>query len=319
MINSQDLVDKHGRHIHKLRVSLLDACNMRCMYCMPEDRVFVPTKDCLTASETIDICTNLVELGIDEIRLTGGEPLIRSDVRVITEGISQLKLKKFGLTTNAIKLKENLSWLKETNCKYLNISLDSLNKEKFFEITKANVLEKVLDAILTAKEMGFIIKLNVVLMKGVNDNEILDFLEFSAKHDIEVRFLELMKIGVVLPVFDRLFMCADDAIKLIEEKWSLEKKKVAFDSTSFNFIATTNGLKAQVGFIASESKPFCGGCSRLRVGPKGKIRPCLMLDHGVSLKNLNIDEMEKVLWDTISLKPQNRINKLVQPMYQVGG
>jgi cyclic pyranopterin phosphate synthase len=293
---------------------------------MPEKREFIPTKDCLSAKEIVKLCNNLVELGVDEIRLTGGEPLLRSDVREIVEGLSSLNISKLGLTTNAIKLKKNLHWLKNTNCKYINISLDSLDENKFFQITKTDLLKEVLEAILLAKEMGFVVKINTVLMKGVNDNEILDFLKFSSQNDIEVRFLELMKIGTVLPVFDKLFISADEAIKIIEQKWQLESQNVPADSTSFRYIAKFNKSEnmdvvsnAKVGFIASESKPFCTGCSRLRLGPKGDLRPCLMVDHGVSLKGLNINELEDTLWRVISLKPQNRIQEVAQPMYQIGG
>ncbi len=313
------LIDPQGRHIHKLRISLLDACNMRCLYCMPEKREFVPTKDCLSAIEIKNISSDLVDLGIDEIRLTGGEPLLRSDIREIIEGLSDLKLNKLGLTTNAIKLKKNLAWLSKTNCKSLNISLDSLNAKKFFDITKTNLFESVLESILMAKEMGFHVKLNTVLMKGVNDDEILDFLEFSAKHDIEVRFLELMKIGVVLPVFDSLFISADEATNIIKEKWKLKSLTVPIDSTSFNFLGESDIGMAKFGFIASESKPFCNGCSRLRLGPEGQLRPCLMTNHGPSLKGLDKDGIHTVLKEIMPLKPTDRVKELDQPMYQIGG
>ncbi len=311
-----ELRDKHGRHIHKLRISLLDACNMRCLYCMPEKQVFMPNKDWPKADELIYMATNLVKQGIDEIRLTGGEPLLRADFMEIVHGLDKLPLKKFGFTTNAIHLKKHLKELKKTNCQYINISLDSVNRENFHKITKTDSLEVVLEAILMAKELGFKVKLNTVLLRGMNDHEIIDLIDFAEDNDIEIRFLELMKIGVVLPVFDKLFISAEEVINKVKTKWSLESVEMPVDSTSFNFKTNSGG---NIGFIASESRPFCGGCSRLRLGADGKLRPCLMLDDGPSLRGLEPDQFYPFLLKVMDLKPHTRINELIQPMHQVGG
>ncbi len=310
------LIDNHGRHIHKLRVSLLDACNMRCMYCMPEKIEFIPKQNLPQAQELLSICSNLVDLGIDEIRLTGGEPLLRSDFIDIVKKLSELPLRKLGLTTNAIKLRKHLNELKRTKCQHLNISLDSINKENFTRINKTNSLKTVLESILMACEMGFKVKLNTVLMKGINDHEVFNLIEFAEKNKIEIRFLELMKIGVIRDDFEKLFISASEVIKQIKIKWQLYEQEMPLDSTSFNFV-TQNGGK--IGFIASESRPFCGGCSRLRLGPEGKLRPCLMINDGPSLINLKQEEYRPILEKVMNLKPLHRVEELKQPMYQVGG
>lgn len=289
---------------------------MRCLYCMPEKIEFMPQSNCPQATELLDICTNLVNLGIDEIRLTGGEPLLRADFLDIVRGLSKLPLKKLGLTTNAIKLKKHLKELKNTKCLHLNISLDSLDKKNFSFINKTNSLEAVLESILMAKELDFNVKLNTVLMRGINDHEVFNLIEFAEQNDIEIRFLELMKIGVVRENFEQLFISADEIIKRIMSNWELKEYTMPVDSTSFNFV-TQNGGK--IGFIASESRPFCGGCSRLRLGPEGKLRPCLMINDGPSLRNLKTEEYRPLLEKVMSLKPIDRVEELVQPMYQVGG
>lgn len=311
--NSQ-LVDAHGRWIHKLRVQLIDACNYRCVYCMPEYVIFRPSSELLSSKEIIDICDTLIGLGIDEIRLTGGEPTLRRDLIQIARGVSGLPVKKLGLTTNGLKLKEKLSALKSTRCQHINISLDSLNPQKYERITRRNNLDEVLSSIFIAKDMGFSVKINVVVMRGFNHDEILDYIAFSAKHNIEVRFLELMKIGCAVRNFDETFVSAQEMIDQINEP--LEKQKMKRDSTSFNF-KTLSG--AHIGFIASESRPFCGGCSRLRLTADGKLRACLMSEKGADLRGKDKKEYRSIVESVMKMKPTGRIDKISQPMYQIGG
>lgn len=314
-----NLVDSSGRRIKKLRLNLLDACNMRCMYCMPEDQQFSSAKNRLSPQEMTKICTNLVKFGVEEVRLTGGEPLLRSDFHEIVTELSKLNLKKLGLTTNAILLKQHLAFLKTTKLNNINISLDSLNQASFAFITKRDVLKPVLESILMAKEMGFHVKLNCVLLKNINFEEMEQFLEFSATHDIEIRFLELMKVGQALNFHDRHFVSADEAMDRIQRTWQLNKISVAKDSTSFNFIASKNGLHAKIGFIASETKPFCGDCSRLRLSNQGELRPCLMVSEGPSIKDLAISEYEMVLQELIEKKPLGRLELTELTMNEIGG
>ena len=308
--------DKYLRHIHKLRVQLTDACNFRCFYCMPENIKFKKKSELLTKDQIISISSELVNLGIDEIRVTGGEPTIRQEFKEIVSGLSKLKLKKLGLTTNAFNLTEHLDFLKTTNCHYINISLDSLNPHKFGEITKTNYFPQVIKSILKSKELNFETKINVVVSRGINDDEILDFINFSADNNIEVRFLELMKIGPAYEMNPHLFISANEMISKIKTIHQLKKIKVSKDSTSFNY-STESGAK--IGFIASESQPFCNTCSRLRLSATGMLRACLMSEDGINLKDVDKSQYSQIIKNVIAMKPIERIDYIKQSMNQIGG
>ncbi|MCO4793333.1 MAG: GTP 3',8-cyclase MoaA [Bacteriovoracaceae bacterium] len=310
------LIDPQGRHIHKLRLALLDACNFRCVYCMPKNPKFLPNEKLIPRDEIFRISQILLGYGIDEIRITGGEPTLRTDFLDIVRDLSSLNLKKLGLTTNGLHFEKILPELSKTNLSNINFSLDSLNKAGFEAMTGSPHLKKVLESVFMAKELGFNVKLNVVLMKGINSREILDFVEFSGKYEIEVRFLELMRIGEARESFERHFISAEEVIKEIETLSQLKPVERPIDSTSFNY-HLDNG--AQIGFIASESRPFCGGCSRLRLSADGQIRPCLMKSEGFSLINKNEEEILELLHKTMALKPIDRIYDVSQPMNQIGG
>jgi cyclic pyranopterin phosphate synthase len=286
---------------------------------MPEDQKFTPLKELLSPQEMYSIVQNLMQYGLEEVRITGGEPLLHPQFNQIVTELSKLPLKKLALTTNAIKLHEKLDFLVGQNLKHINISCDSLNENSFAYLTKSNQFEAVISNILLAKEMGFHIKLNTVLMKNINFEEIESFLNFSSKHDIEVRFLELMKIGHAQHSFERHFVSADEAITKLKQNWSLETIHMPADSTSFNFIASQNRQKAKIGFIASESKPFCNGCSRLRLSNQGVLKPCIMINEGPNLKDLSLKQYDKTLEKLIANKPNYRIEKNDLTMNEIGG
>ena len=172
--------------------------------------------------------------------------------------------------------------LSHTGLRYINFSMDALDSETFFKMTGSKNFQKVFNTLLWAKELGFNIKVNAVLMKDINDHAIEQFVEFSGKYHIEVRFLELMKIGPARDKFERHFISAKEIIDRLKNLSILTPLKLPVDSTSFNF-KLQNG--ANIGLIASESRPFCKGCSRLRLSATGEIRPCLMINKGISLKN----------------------------------
>lgn len=310
------LQDPHGRYIRKLRLSLLDKCNFRCFYCMPLNAKFLPTSELLTPQEIEDICDPLVKLGITQIRVTGGEPTLRKDFDEIMARLANLQAEKLSLTTNGFHLTSKLEFLKKLKCHHINISMDSLSEEKFNKITHSKGFRKVYESILEAKSQGFIVKINALLLKGVNDEELFDFIHFSAEHDIEVRFLELMKIGQGCLNQKTQFLSADEAIQRISEREKLTRAQVEPDSTSFNFI-TSSGAK--IGFIASESKPFCQSCSRLRLTATGKLRACLMSEKGVNLRGVPKEEYSEILKTVLAMKPTGRIHHLNQNMNQIGG
>lgn len=310
------LIDQHERQIKKLRLSLLDTCNLRCFYCMPESVHFMPKENWLSAQELHRICKNLVDNGIEEIRLTGGEPTLRSDFLSIAERLSALPLKKLALTTNAFKLEPLLEKLKETNLKSINISLDSLNDRKFEFITKTHGLSIVINAIEKAVDLGFKVKINTVLLKNVNDNEIDDFVDFSKKFNVPVRFLEVMKVGTMVPQFEKFFLEANFIINHIAEKYNAQKIFDPKDSTSINY-NLNNG--ARIGLIASETKSFCGNCSRLRMGPDGTLYPCLFVDQGLNIRNARAEEYHYILNNLINKKPTERLHDVSKPMFAIGG
>ena len=310
------MVDKYGRRMRKLRISLLDACNMRCVYCMPDTPNFMPKEDWASAAQLIKIADNMCQLGIEEIRLTGGEPTLRKDLMPIIEGLSELPLQKLGLTTNAILLERILDDLITTNCQHINISLDSLNPENFLRITKRDVFDNVLRAALAARDMGFKVKVNVVVLRDLNDHEVLDFVKWSARENIPVRFLEVMNIGVMKADFKTRTIPARDMIAEIKKYYNLSPQNDAVDATAYTFKAD-NG--ADIGFIASESEPFCHSCSRLRLTPQGHIRPCLFTNTGINLKPLDLADYPLVLKNIIKMKPAGRLEHIAQPMYQIGG
>ena len=314
--NPNNLTDSYGRKLRKLRVSLIDACNFRCTYCMPEDAHFAHQSDHLKASEFVEIVSELQKRGVEEVRVTGGEPTVRFDFIDIMKGLSTIPLKKLALTTNAFYLEKFLPELIKTNCTSINVSIDSLNPERFYSLTKSNSLEKVLKATLMAQEMGLNVKINCVVMKDQNTQDLQDFVNFSAREKIEVRFLEVMKFGVMTEHFEKYFFSANEMMSLLKKDLTWKRVDSSLDSTSFNF-KLDNG--AQIGFIASESMPFCQNCSRLRLDSKGILRGCLMKEEGFSMRNVPVTKYDEVLFNVIQSKPMDRIVSIDRPMYLMGG
>jgi cyclic pyranopterin phosphate synthase len=309
------MTDNHGRVMRKLRVSLLDACNFRCTYCMPASATFSKMHDLLTPDEIGTIVSNLNKLGLEEVRLTGGEPTLRTELIEIVERLSELPLKSLGMTTNGFLLKQFIPDLKKTNLKSLNISLDSLNPDNFKALARFDGRDEVVAAIDAAIEAGFKVKLNTVLMRQ-NLGELEDLMEFAKIRKIEIRFLELMKIGVALETFKETFVPAADVIHKLRKQYLMKQIDVAKDSTAFKYQLDQDLI---VGFIASESMPFCGSCSRLRLDSKGSLRSCLMQENKLNLRGLSFDKYPDVVSKVINLKPYDRIEKIEQPMYQIGG
>ena len=307
----------HGRRLRKLRVQLLDACNYRCAYCMPSQPKFMSREQWLSPQEIEGIVAELCRLGIEEVRLTGGEPLLRRDVVEVAEALSHLPLKKLGLTTNGEHLSELLpAFKKRSALKHINISLDSLDPDNFKRITGRGNLERVLMALHQAMDLGFEVKVNAVLMRGRNDHEIEAFMDFSARTGVCVRFLELMRIGPNQEDFGPLLVSAAEVLERLEGSTHWAKVQVPKDHTAFEYRGS-NG--AHLGFIASESQSFCGSCSRLRLSARGELRPCLFKDEGVSLKGISREALASACWRVAAGKPLERLASVDQPMFAIGG
>ncbi len=310
------LRDRHGRTMRKLRVSLLDACNMRCVYCMPEDPQFLAREQWASADEILHISRELVTLGLEEIRLTGGEPTLRPDLMEIIEGLSDLPLHKLGMTSNGLLLEKHLGALQQTQCQHLNISLDSLDAENFARITRRDAHATVMRTILLARDLGFKVKINAVILRGLNDHELLDFVNWSGREGIPVRFLEAMNIGVMQPHFQARLVPAAEMLTTIRAHYQLAAQLDKADATAFRYLADNY---ADVGFIASESQPFCGDCSRLRLTAQGHLRPCLFTEKGIDMRGLAAEYYPAALASLLEMKPIGRIAHVAQAMYQIGG
>lgn len=314
---SSSLLDDHGRIMRKLRVSLTDACNYRCFYCMEENPVFTAPSKLLSPEEIENICRELTSLGLEEIRITGGEPTLRPEFLEIVERLSTLPLKTLAVTTNGHHLEKLLPQLKTTNLSRINVSADSLDEGRFHAITRGGDLRKVMGALLKARDMGFEVKLNAIVFKGINEDELVDFARFSIRENVEVRFLEYMKIGPGIKDFDTRFVPARDMrAKLENTLGPLVPVSMPRDSTARIY---TTSLGGRIGIIASESEPFCGDCSRLRLSATGMLRPCIMMDTGASLRGITGEDYPAIVSKVVLLKPNGRLPEIAQGMYQIGG
>lgn len=307
------LVDHFGRKIRKLRLSLTDKCNLRCHYCMPIDQVFMDESKYMAPDEMVEVVKELQGLGLEEVRLTGGEPLMRKSFPEIVEKLSKLGLKKVSLTTNGIYLDKYLELLKRNSVFHLNVSLDSLDPENFKKITKGNHLPKIISNIRLAVSQGFVVKINTVMMRGINDHEVLDFVKFSEDESVEVRFLELMRIGHANGEQEKQFISARELVRRIKEEHKLKTVTMPLDSTSYNFVTENGG---QVGFIASESEPFCGQCSRWRLSADGILRACLFKDDGRSVR---VENRQDIYQELLGMKPVFRPREVGHSMNAIGG
>lgn len=283
---------------------------------MPKGVKFLPHSELLTTEEIGAICSVLATLGIDEIRVTGGEPTLRPEFDAIMEVLSAIPWRKFALTTNGFMLAEKLPVLEKVGCRSVNVSLDSLDEVRFRAITASPLHRKVVSAILQAKDRGFEVKINAIVFKGINDDELLAFLDFAEKHQVEVRFLELMRVGPSIDSHQDRFIPARDMIARIGKERDLQPLESAPDSTSFSF---RTGGGGRIGFIASESQPFCGACSRLRLTATGKLRSCLFSDTGAELRGKDPLDYPEILAEVMAMKPIGRLPRIHQPMNQIGG
>ncbi|WP_242205725.1 GTP 3',8-cyclase MoaA [Aestuariivivens insulae] len=269
------LKDTHGRAHSYLRISLTERCNLRCSYCMPAEGVQLSPKGHLMSYEEIyEIAKTFVEHGVTKIRLTGGEPLVRKDISVILEKLASLSV-ELSITTNAVNVDRHIDTLKTNGIKTINVSLDSLNAEKFKHITRRDYFEKVYNNILLLNSEGFKVKVNVVLMKDFNDNEIIDFINLTKTLPLTIRFIEFMP-------FDGNKW---DMAKMVSYKSIMETVYNAFpedqvhrlqdapNDTSKNY--RIKGFQGSFAIISSVTNPFCDSCNRLRLTANGQLKNCL--------------------------------------------
>ncbi|MEO8253353.1 MAG: GTP 3',8-cyclase MoaA [Flavobacterium sp.] len=275
MQNKTILTDDFGRKHNYLRISLIEKCNLRCTYCMPSEGIaLTPKKELMTADEVFTIAQTFVNNGVNKIRLTGGEPLLRKDFPQIIEKLSALET-EISITTNGILIDRHIEVLKQFKVKKINLSLDTLVASKFNTITLRNQFEKVIDNLHLLLNNDFKVKINVVLIKGFNDNEIIDFINLTQFLPISIRFIEFM------PFAGNEW----DRSKMVSQTEILNQIKAHFSETNVekledekNFTAREFKIKdylGSFGIISSITNPFCDGCNRIRLTANGKIKNCL--------------------------------------------
>jgi GTP 3',8-cyclase len=279
------LTDTFGRVHNNLRISVTDRCNLRCTYCMAEDVVFMDQRELLSFEEIRRFVEIVVPIGIDKIRLTGGEPLMRRDLPRLAAMICKVPgIKDVGLTTNGILLKDLAQPLFDAGLRRINVSLDTLNPDRFRQLARRGGMEKVIAGILAAKKAGFDpVKLNAISMRGITESEVLPLACFAREHGLEMRFIEYMPIGADHWERDKVYF-AHEILEQIERGVGALVPAVTHDSNApaQEFDYADGG--GRVGIIASVSRPFCTSCNRVRLTAEGKLRNCLFALDEVDLK-----------------------------------
>ncbi len=324
------LSDSFQRPINYLRISVTDRCNLRCIYCMPPGGVqLMSHDDILSYEEIYTIARAAAELGIDKLRLTGGEPLVRSGLPELVEMLSRIEsINDISLTTNGTLLSRYAAELKSAGLRRVNISLDTLKAERFTLITRSGgSLSQVLEGIEAAKEAGLEpVKLNVVVMAGINDDELLDFANKTIAEDWHVRFIELMPLaGETAPAG---FVSAADMKRRLELLGELEPCLPSIGNGPAKYFRLAQA-RGTIGFITPVSEHFCFNCNRLRLTADGKLRPCLLSDYEVDLKTplrggISGEGLKESIEEAVANKPrQHQMAEgyvpRARPFFQVGG
>ena len=302
------LQDPFKRKINYLRLSVTDRCDFRCQYCMSEDIEFMPKHQMLTIEEINRLANIFINLGVEKIRLTGGEPLVRRGVDELINRLSlNRKLKELTLTTNGSQLDQKIDVLKQSKIKRINVSLDSLCSENFKKITRIGNLNQVL-ANLDAIKYHFQIKLNTVLMKNINDHEIIDLVSYAKEQNFDISFIEQMPLGEIGYDRSASFIKSNEARKIIEKKYILEENnKITGGPAVYWKIKGSNSF---VGFISPHSHNFCDSCNRVRVSADGYLHLCLGHDEKVNLiEPLRAHDTDhavaRLIIDSLSSKPKS--------------
>lgn len=267
------ILDRFARKHSYLRISLTDKCNLRCTYCMPqENMLFMPNKHLMQADEIVELARIFVGLGVDKIRLTGGEPLVRQDFSSIAERLGALD-SALTLTTNAIYVDQYLPTLKKAGIKSLNVSLDSLHASRFKAITRRDQLQKTLDHIDLLLEEGFVVKINMVVMKGINDMEVNEFVGMSLLNErLHVRFIEFMPFNGNEWDMSKI-VSYNELLAGISDQYRFSRLPGDRHDTAHQF--QVEGGKGSFGIIGTVTHPFCSGCNRIRLTADGKLKNCL--------------------------------------------
>lgn len=310
LLPGRQLVDQFGRTVNYIRLSITDRCDFRCVYCMSEDMTFLPRNEVLTLEECARLVKVFVSLGVSKVRITGGEPLVRKNALWLFEEIGKLPgLRELVTTTNGSQLEHQAQALKKAGVRRVNISLDSLNAERFRKITRVGDLDKVLRGISAAKQAGFDnIKLNTVLMRGINDDETLALVDFAIAQHIDISFIEEMPLGEVDHTRDSTFVSNDTTLKLLQQQHTLiSSTETTGGPARYWRVPNTN---TKIGFISPHSHNFCESCNRVRITCKGELYLCLGQEDKVDLmpllRNFPDDDgpLIAAILDSMRIKPK---------------
>jgi cyclic pyranopterin phosphate synthase len=325
------LLDLYGRNIDYLRISITDKCNFRCKYCMPEDKVdTLMSNEILTFDEIIKICKSASNLGIEKIKITGGEPLLRDDITDLIKFIKELPLvKNVTLTTNGAFLYDKIHELKNSGIDSINISLDTLIKEKFNHITRRNKFDEVIKGVKEAIKIGIKIKINCVPIKNFNFDEITDIALISKDKNIDVRFIEMMPIGL-----GGYFtgMSNREMLDILEKEYGKFSRLESANGNGPASYYKNEQFKGHIGVISAVSNEFCENCNRIRITADGLLKPCLCYGTGINLKSLirngiSDEELTNAIKVGILSKPEKHefneekksSNIEIKKMSQIGG
>ena len=312
------LTDQFNRKINYIRISVTDRCDFRCIYCMSEQMKFLPKKELLTLEEINRIASIFISMGVEKIRITGGEPLVRKNIDTLFNNLSKNKdLKELTLTTNASQLMKKAEMLKASGIKRINISLDSLNPLNFKKMTRTGDLSNVLDGIEHAINIGLKqIKLNTVIMRGINDHEIFDLVEFAIKKNIDISFIEEMPLGDTAFSRKSTFTSNDEILKKIKSNYLIDK--IDYRTGGPAEYWQILGTKSRIGLISPHSHNFCEECNRVRISCKGELFLCLGQDDKIELMPLlreypnNDQPIKDAILNSMKIKPKSHEFNLEQ-------
>lgn len=308
---TDELIDDFGRRVNYVRISVTDRCDFRCVYCMSEEMTFLPRAQVLTLEELATVARAFTEMGVEKIRLTGGEPLVRRDIDRLVQNIGALPgLKDFAMTTNGASLPKFAGRLRDGGLKRLNVSLDSLDPERFRRLTRTGDLDKVIAGIRAAREAGFErIKLNAVILKGRNDDEVIDLVDFARTEGLDISFIEEMPLGDVSDHSRAETFCSSDEVQArIESRHALIPTTESTLGPSRYFMMADSA--SRVGFISPHSHNFCDTCNRVRVTVEGRLLLCLGNEHSVDLRAVlrrhpgDIEAVKSAILRAMPLKPE---------------
>jgi len=328
------LIDNHGRPINYLRLAVTDRCNLRCFYCMPEEGIqYLPKPHLLSYEEMIRLVSILAEMGISKVRITGGEPFIRRDIMPFLCKLSEIEgIEKINITTNGVLTAPLVPELKKLGVSSVNLSLDSLDRQRFFEITRRDEFPKVWHTLESLLEHDIPVKINTVVMSGKNDEDILSMVELAREHNVSVRFIEEMPFNGAGLRPDQIqeFWSYRRIIDLIRSVYpELYKLSDEPNSTSYNY--QIPNFKGSIGVIAAFSRTFCGTCNRIRVTPTGVFKTCLYDDGVFNVRDfmrqkLSDEEIKLLIYNALQNRAKdgfeaekNRKSLVTESMTTIGG